>query len=157
ATATAGPNFAYALAARALRRLSGLDLSCLRIALNGAEPVDPATVEAFVTTGAPHGLHPGAAFPAFGMAEVAIAGTFPEPGPGLRVDVVDRRALEQGRYATPGAAGPGARSLALLGSPIPGLELRICDRRTGRPLPEREVGELEIRGTSLTDGYYRHA
>jgi fatty-acyl-CoA synthase len=163
ATATAGPNFAYAVAARALSRSSGLDLSCLRIALNGAEPVDPATVDAFVAAGAAHGLHPGAVFPAFGMAEVAIAGTFPEPGQGLRVDVVDRRALEEDRHAVPAgttrateATGAGTRRLALLGRPIPGLEIRIRDPQTGCSMADREAGELQIRGTSVTDGYYRH-
>ncbi len=46
-TITCGPNFAYVLAARALRRLDGIDLSSWRLALNGAEPIDPAAVEAF--------------------------------------------------------------------------------------------------------------
>jgi fatty-acyl-CoA synthase len=157
-TVTAGPNFAYALAARALRRAEGLDLSTLRLALNGAEPVDPATVEAFVEAGAPHGLRPGAVFPAFGMAEVAIAGSFPAPMSGLRTDLVDRRVLESERYAAPvDADAPHAKAYARLGRPIPGLEMRIVDPANGRPLAEREVGELEIRGTSVTPGYYRNA
>jgi fatty-acyl-CoA synthase len=156
-TATAGPNFSYALAARALKRLEGLDLSRWRIALNGAEPVDPAAVEAFCAAGEPHGLRPGAAFPAFGMAEVAIACTFPEPMRGLVVDTVDRRVLETDRYAAPVDPGtPGSRALALLGRPIPGLEIRVCDPTTGDALAQREVGELEIRGTSVTPGYYEH-
>jgi fatty-acyl-CoA synthase len=155
-TATAGPNFSYALAARALRRTSGLDLSRWRIALNGAEPVDPATVNEFVAAGAPHRLHPGAAFPAFGMAEVAIAGAFPEPGRGMIVDVVDRKVLEMDRYAAPCFEGPGTRSLPLLGRPVPGLEMRICDPHSGTPMAEREAGELQIRGTSVTPGYYKH-
>ncbi|MDQ1368026.1 MAG: fatty-acyl-CoA synthase [Acidimicrobiaceae bacterium] len=155
-TATAGPNFSYALSARALRRLTGLDLSPWRIALNGAEPVDPATVEAFCAAGAAHGLHRGAAFPAFGMAEVTIAGTFPEPGSGLRTDVVDRRLLESDRYAAPSLEGPGTRALALLGRPVGDLELRICDPQSGGHMAEREVGELQIRGTSVTSGYYKH-
>jgi fatty-acyl-CoA synthase len=95
-----------------------------------------------------------AAFPAFGMAELAIAGTFPKPMSGLRMDVVDRRTLETERYAAAVADGPGARQLALLGYPIPGLELRICDPATGAGLAEREVGELQIRGSSVTPGYY---
>jgi fatty-acyl-CoA synthase len=155
-TATAGPNFSYALAARALRRASGLDLSSLRIALNGAEPVDPETVEAFCQAGGPHQLDPGAVFPAFGMAEVGIAGTFPPPGRGLRLDVVDKQVLEADRYAAPTGERPGARRLALLGRPVPGLEMRICDPQTGEAMTEREVGELQIRGTSVTPGYYRH-
>ena len=155
-TATAGPNFSYALAARALRRMSGLDLSRLRIALNGAEPVDPDTVEAFCQAGAPHGLDPGAVFPAFGMAEVGIAGSFPAPGRGLRLDIVDRQVLEQDRYAAPSDDRPGSRRLARLGRPIPGLEMRICDPQTGAAMDDREVGELQLRGTSVTSGYYRH-
>jgi fatty-acyl-CoA synthase len=155
-TATAGPNFSYVLATRALRRAERLDLSRLRIALNGAEPVDPGTVEAFVEAGAPHGLRPGAVFPAFGMAEVAIAGTFPEPMTGLRTDCVDRRVLETERYAAPvDDTAANSRRLARLGRPVPGLEIRVVDPVTGDVLREREVGELEIRGTSVTPGYYK--
>ena len=154
-TATAGPNFSYVLATRALQRASGLDLSSLRIALNGAEPVDPDTVEAFVAAAAPHGMRPGAVFPAFGMAEVAIAGTFPPPMAGLRIDAVDLRRLEAENVAAPVAPDdPAARKLAKLGKPVPGLEVRIVDPSSGVELAERVVGELEIRGTSVCSGYY---
>jgi fatty-acyl-CoA synthase len=158
ATATAGPNFSYALATRALRRLAPgtLDLSRVRIALNGAEAVDPSVVEAFIAAGAPQGLQPGAAFPAFGMAEATIAVTFPRPGQGLRTDPVDRRVLETDDYAAPAdPEGPGTRHQVLLGRPVPGLEIRVVDPETGHVRREREVGELEIRGTSITPGYYR--
>ena len=158
-TATAGPNFSYVLASRALRRAAAegreLDLSSLRVVLNGAEPVDPATVEDFVAAATPFGMDPGAVFPAFGMAEVAIAGTFPPPGRGMVVDTVDRRVLETERYAAPAAAGAaGSRGFARLGRPVPGLEIRIVDPGDGRPRLEREVGELEIRGTSVCSGYH---
>jgi fatty-acyl-CoA synthase len=155
-TATAGPNFSYVLATRALNRAEGLDLSRVRLALNGAEPIDADQVEAFVAAGARHGLRPEAVFPAFGMAEVAIAGTFPEPLSGMVTDCVDRRVLETERYAAPAGVGsPHGRRLALLGRPVPGLEIRIVDPESGAPLQDREVGELEIRGTSVTTGYYR--
>ena len=140
-TGTAGPNFSYALAARALRRASGLDLSRWRIALNGAEPVDANSVRAFCEAGARFGLSPGAAFPAFGMAELAIAGTFPEPGAGMQLDVVDRKVLETERYAASvGEDHPGARSLARLGRPIPGLEIRICDPQSGSTMRRARDG-----------------
>jgi fatty-acyl-CoA synthase len=156
-TASAAPNFAYALAARALRRLDDLDLSRWRIALNGAEPVDPATVSAFLEAGRRHGLRRGAVFPAFGMAEVAIAGAFPPPGRGIVLDTVDRRVLETENLAIPvDGDADGVRHLARLGKPVHGLEMRITDPETGRQLPEREAGELEVRGTSLTTGYYRN-
>ena len=156
-TATAGPDFSYVLATRALRRSEEtLDLSSLRIALNGAEPVDPASARAFRDAGARHGLRPGALFPAFGMAEVAIAGCFPTPMSGLQTDIVDAERLEQDHRAEPVAAEhPHAREIVILGRPVPGLEFRIVDPSSGDVLGERSVGELQIAGTSVMSGYYK--
>jgi len=155
-TATAGPNFSWVLATRALKRMHDLDLSSMRVALSGAEPIDPDAVEAFVAEAGRFGFPPGAVFCAFGMAEVAIGGTFPPPGRGLRVDVVDRTALEAKHEAIPVAADDdNARRIPLLGMPVPGLEMRICDPTTGAVMGDRFVGELELRGTSVTPGYYK--
>jgi fatty-acyl-CoA synthase len=156
-TMTAGPNFAYALAARALRRLDPLDLSRWRLAVNGSEPVDSGAVEAFCAAGAAHGLDPRAAFCVFGMAEATVAVTFPEPGSGMTVDTIDRRVLETEQYAAP--VGPdvpdAARRLPFLGRPLDGLDVRIVDPAAGAPMRDREVGELEVTGTSVTPGYFR--
>jgi fatty-acyl-CoA synthase len=160
-TATAGPNFSWVLATRALKRASGLDLSSLTLALSGAEPVDPRAVEAFVTAAQPFGFRAGSVFPAFGMAEVAIGGTFPPRHRGLVVDTVDREVLERDRVAKPveiddpdDLAGR-ARALPLLGTAVPGLEMKVVHPDTYEALPERHVGELLLRGTSVTPGYYK--
>ncbi|NNE95287.1 MAG: AMP-binding protein [Acidimicrobiales bacterium] len=156
-TATAGPNFSYVLATRALNRSKEtLDLSSLRIALNGAEPVDPNSVRAFVEAGARHGLRPEAIFPAFGMAEVCIAGSFPIPLTGMETDIVDAEILElEHRAVNVDSDHQNAREIVKLGRAVPGLEMRICDPVSGEVLAEREVGELLIRGSSVTTGYYR--
>ncbi len=168
-TLTSGPNFSYALAARAMRRLAPgtLDLSRWRLAINGAEPIDPDAVEAFLAAGAPQGLDPRAALCVFGMAEATLAVSFPERHRGMSVDVVDRRVLEHERLAAPaGRAAPEgrpasaahvqpSRRLAKLGTAVDGLELRVVEPFSGQPMGEREVGELEVRGNSVTHGYYR--
>ena len=41
-----------------------------------------------------------------------------------------------------------------VGRPLPGMEIRIVDRETRRPLPQGEVGEVLVRGY-LTPGYYK--
>jgi len=52
------------------------------------------------------------------------------------------------------AHDPAAVRLATVGFPLPGMELRIVDRETRRPLPPGEVGEILVRGL-LTPGYYK--
>ena len=159
-TATAGPNFAWVLATRALGRMEGLDLSSLTLALSGAEPVDPAAVEAFVAAAEPFGFAAGAVFPAFGMAEVAIGGAFPPRHRGMVLDCVDRQVLEREGIAktlelADAEEDIDVRRLPLLGKAVPGLEMKVVDPDTYVELPERHVGELLLRGTSVTPGYYK--
>ncbi len=160
-TATAGPNFSWVLATRALKRAQGLDLSSLTLALSGAEPVDPKAVEAFVEAAEPFGFDAGAVFPAFGMAETAIGASFPKRGAGLVCDTVDREVLERTRVAKPveitdpDDLAVRARRLPLLGTAVPGMEMKVVDPDTWDALPERHVGELLLRGTSVTPGYYK--
>ncbi len=157
ASITAGPNFSYALSARAMRRGGDLDLSQWRVALNGAEPIEPSSVEDWLAAGAPHGLRVGTAFCAYGMAESTVGITFPEPGKGMVVDSVDARVLETDGYAAAvDHTAPGARRLPFLGKAIKGLELRVVDPGTGTPLRDREAGELQVRGSSVTPGYFRN-
>ena len=95
------------------------------------------------------------------MAEVAIGGTFPRRGQGLRTDTVDRIVLETERVAKPievhdpDEFAVTARQLPLLGTAVPGLEMKVVDPATYEELPERHVGELLLRGTSVTPGYYK--
>jgi fatty-acyl-CoA synthase len=57
--------------------------------LSGAEPVDPADVEALCDAGRPFGLKPEAVLAAYGMAESTVAVSFSDCGTGLQVDEVD--------------------------------------------------------------------
>jgi fatty-acyl-CoA synthase len=153
-TMTAAPNFAYALLAKRLRNQAKpgqFDLSTLRFALSGAEPVEPADVEKLCAAGAPFGLKPEAILPAYGMAETTLAVSFSECGAGLVVDEVDADLLAVLHRAVPAAKG-NTRRLASLGPLLEGLEIRIVDE-DGNVLPNRGVGVIELRGEPLTPGY----
>jgi fatty-acyl-CoA synthase len=152
-TVTAAPNFAYAVLARQLARTEegSLDLSTLRIALNGAEPIDPDAVEAFTNAGAKFGLRPESVLAAYGMAETALGVAFAPVETGLQVDQVDADQLESHRRAVPAGDAP-ARRFPRLGPPLRGIEARVVDD-DGRVLGEREVGVLQLRGDSVTPGY----
>ncbi|MFC5232666.1 fatty acyl-AMP ligase [Pseudonocardia zijingensis] len=152
-TVTAAPNFAYAVLARQLARAEegSLDLSTLRIALNGAEPIDPDAVEAFTSAGARFGLRPESVLAAYGMAETALGVSFAPVETGLQVDTIDAEQLEEHRRAVPAGDAP-ARRFPRLGPTLPGIEARaVAD--DGRVLGEREVGVLQLRGESVTPGY----
>ncbi|MBS4727036.1 fatty acyl-AMP ligase [Mycobacterium sp. SM1] len=153
-TVTAGPNFAYSLLAKRLRKHAKpgqFDLSTLRWALSGAEQVEPADVEDFCAAAAPFGLRPEAIVPAYGMAEATVAVSFSECGAGLVVDEVDADLLCVLRRAVPATMGH-TRRLASLGPVLDGLEARIVDE-DGNLLPARAVGVIELRGEAVTRGY----
>lgn len=153
-TMTAAPNFAYSLFAKRLRKQAKpgqFDLSTLRFALSGAEPVEPADVEDLCEAGAPFGLKPQAILPAYGMAEITLAVAFSECGAGLVVDEVDADLLAALRRAVPATKG-NTRRLASLGPLLQGIKARIVDE-DGNILPPRGVGVIELRGESVTPGY----
>ena len=68
------PNFGYDHCVSRYRadQMQGIDLSCWKIALNGAEPVHTETIDRFVETFAGHGFNTSATFPAYGMAEATL-------------------------------------------------------------------------------------
>ena len=156
ATITGGPNFAYALAARVLRAggAGEIDLSSLRLALNGAEPVDHEVLDELLSAGEPCGLRPEVPYPVYGLAEATLAVTFPRPGKRYHLDHVSRDGIETEGRAAP--AEPGAeetRVMVSLGTPLDGVQLAVI-RPDGAAAGERGVGEVCVRGASLMRGYW---
>lgn len=161
-TASAGPNFGYALAARALRRGPARDLRAWRLAINGAETIEPAVTTELAAAGAAHGFDPGAQVAAYGLAEATLAVTLSPLGEGIQLERVERDALEEeGRALI--VEGPTQSSrpdrerrlveLVRLGRPIGDTEVRIVGPATGEVRGERTVGEVEVTGSSITTGY----
>ncbi|MGH6804467.1 MAG: AMP-binding protein [Methyloceanibacter sp.] len=158
ATLSAAPNFAFELCCKNVRDedIAGLDLSSLRMLMNGAEPVSPATIARFTTRFAKYGFPPKAMAPVYGLAESSVGLTFPPVGRGPIVDRVQRSALSrdgQARTAQPGDAT--ALEFVACGRPIAGHEVRIVDE-AGVELPERTEGRLQFKGPSATRGYFRN-
>jgi len=157
ATLSPAPNFAFELCVRKVpdHALEGLDLSSWRVALNGAEPVSPETIDRFVERFAPHGFRREAMMPVYGLAESAVGLCFPPVGRAPRIDRIARAPFEQDRRA-PAADGQGAGILHFVsvGTALPGHEVRLVDDE-GVDVAERTVGSLLFRGPSSTAGYYR--
>lgn len=157
-TLSAAPNFAYELCLRKIhdRTLAGLDLSCWRMAFNGAEPVSPDTLRNFQQRFGRYGLRPETLAPVYGLAESAVGLAFPPPGRGPIIDRIRREPFMRGGRAIP-AGGDERDALCFVacGRPLPGHAIRIVDP-VGREVADREEGRLEFRGPSTTSGYFRN-
>ncbi len=161
-TIGAAPNFAYELAAAKISDddLKDIDLSSWRAALNGAEPVLPATLDRFVSRFAAYGFRRETLLPVYGLAEASLAVTIPQVGHGPLVDRLDRNAFAQEGRAVPADPENPAEDLNVIsfvsvGPPVPRHEVRIVNDR-GEDLPDRMEGQLWFRGPSTTQGYYRN-
>jgi fatty-acyl-CoA synthase len=156
ATLSVAPNFAYELCLSKISpgSLKGLDLSSWRAALNGAEPVSPQTLRRFSDRFRICGFREEAFIPVYGMAECAVALTFPPLDRKPKIDRVNRTSFSlQGRADPAPGSGDSVLQFVSVGRPIPGHELRVADA-SGDNLAERVQGHIQFRGPSMMQGYF---
>jgi len=158
-TIGAAPNFAFELCVRKIsdNAMEGVDLSSWRAALNGAEPVNPGTLERFINRFSRYGFRRGTMLPVYGLAEASLAVTIPPLYRGPRVDRVERETFTtQGRAVPAKAEDENAIEFVSSGMAVPKHEVVILDG-DGKEAPERTEGFLWFRGPSATNGYYGNA
>ncbi|MDQ2870564.1 MAG: fatty acyl-AMP ligase, partial [Acidobacteriota bacterium] len=155
ASITYAPNFAYAHVTRRVREedLKTLDLSCLRVAGCGAEPIHAPTLRAFAERFAPAGFQADALLPSYGLAESTLAVSFHRRGTGMHTDRVDPEALKRGESVAVPPGFPSPAELVCCGTAFPGHEIAVFDER-GRLELARRVGEIALKGPSVTSGYF---
>jgi len=154
ATTTAAPNSAYDLCVERVTddEKAGLDLSRVRQALNGAEPIRPESIERFVAAFGPQGFSASAFLPCYGLAEATLfaAGISRDEAP--PVITVDRALLEARLF---GVADSGNTvSLVSVGPPADELTIHVVDPARGVRCEADEVGEIWIAGGSVAAGYW---
>jgi acyl-CoA synthetase (AMP-forming)/AMP-acid ligase II len=152
ATVTAAPNFAYSFCAERIKdeEMAGVDLSSLRVAFNGAEPVTPSALTSFVKRFERFGLRTEALTPVYGLAEAALAVTFSDLSKPF-----DSRSFERHRMVTEDRAVSTTEGIKIVsvGKPLPGYDIRIVDD-DGLQLPEDRIGRVLVRGPSVMEGYH---
>jgi len=158
-TISGGPNFAYELCVRKIDEaaIQGLDLSSWRLAFNGAEAVNPKTLERFTKKFAPFGFKAESFYPVYGLAESCVALTFPPVNRKPKLDLILREPFEKEQEAIPATnQDPNTLEFVSCGMPLPEHVIRIVNEE-GQELGERKVGSLHFNGPSAMQGYYHNS
>jgi acyl-CoA synthetase (AMP-forming)/AMP-acid ligase II len=148
ATGTAAPNFAYDLCVDrvSVEQRATLDLRNWRNALNGSEPIRAATLNRFASAFAGCGFRRDAFSVCYGLAEATLFVTGPGGTRALTRRSSDGRLLAD--HESGGHVG--------CGTAFAGVELRITDPETCTAVPTGRIGEIWVRGDSVTDGYWNN-
>jgi len=152
-----GPNFGFDLCVSRYRadQMDGVDLSSLKIALNGAEPVHADTIARFATTFAPYGFDPRAMYPAYGMAEATLLISGGRRGGGHVTRRVGRAALQAHAAEAP-ADAHDAQIVVGCGRALSGECIAIVDPETHIRLQANHVGEIWVSGRNVARAYWRN-
>jgi len=151
------PNFAYALTSKRLRpeALERFDLSCVRVFGCGSEPINPNTLREFASKLAPARLAPTALLPCYGMAEHTLAISFVGLQEEMRTQLIDKTLYASQQFAKPPIGDVETVEFVSCGKAFPGHEMAIVDTE-GKPLEERKIGEVWLKGPSVARGYFEN-
>jgi acyl-CoA synthetase (AMP-forming)/AMP-acid ligase II len=151
------PNFGFDLLVDRSKpeERAALDLSRVEALVNGAEPVRRLTRDRFIDAFAVGGIRPGAHTPGYGLAESTVLVSVSAAGDPGKVLWLDGEALEQHRVLHRSKGDAGAREVCVDGVPATEYDVRIVDPVTGTETRPDQVGELWLRGPSVSPGYWR--
>jgi acyl-CoA synthetase (AMP-forming)/AMP-acid ligase II len=139
-------------------QLAGYDLSAWRVAILGAERIDPVAVADFTALTRPFGFRETALIAAYGLAEstLAVSGVVPgaaSPLLGMAPgQLTFGDPVQVNGHGVLGVDRAEGNWLTGCGQPVGDLSVRILDEE-GMPLPEGRFGEIAVQGSSLADGY----
>jgi fatty-acyl-CoA synthase len=152
---TASPAFGFALAARDLRaHPRPLELSSLRWAANGGEPIEAGVIAEFNRTGRELGLSPFAISPVYGLAEATLTVTLVTPKEMASTELLPLRQFTVGQGLTEDGDGTPRKAVVSCGRPIKdaSCEVRGPD---GTALPDLTMGEIWVSSPGVMREYWR--
>jgi len=156
ATQLCSPNFGYKHFLKLFERkgLDNLDLSPVRLLLNGAEPISWDLCEEFLNALAPFGLRRTAMLPVYGLAEATVAVTISAPDKEYGRIIVDRHNLRIGApFKALEAGAADAVSFIKVGPAVRDCAIRITDDEDA-VLEHGLIGNIQVSGASVTKGLY---
>lgn len=157
ATVLYSPNFGFEhyLKQYVLKGSPGLDLSSVRLIINGAEPISAELCDRFLHAMASNRLRAGVMYAVYGLAEASVAVSCPKAGSPMEIMHLDRHRFRVGQSVRQVPADdPQASAYVKLGRPVAGTRLRIASEGD-TPQGDGVLGRVQIRGENVTRGYHR--
>ncbi|WP_432743124.1 amino acid adenylation domain-containing protein [Methylobacter sp. G7] len=156
-----GPNFAFELCARKItaEEKAGLDLGSWRLAFNGAEPINPDTMERFSAAFSECGFSRKAFYPCYGLAEATLLATGGDKNAEPTVAAFYKAGLEHGKVHPAINGDDEIRQLVGCG----GIDvdaaqrIRIVDPESGELCRHDQIGEIQLGGPSISPGYWQNS
>ena len=155
ATILCSPNFGYKhfLKVYETKGIEQIDLSHVRLVINGAEPISAELCNRFLSAMASYGLKANSMFPVYGLAEASLAVSFPNPGDEMESIKLHREHLAIGDFVETCSDPEQAIEFVLTGKPINDCLVRITDENN-KSVANNTVGKIQLKGDNVTSGYY---
>jgi amino acid adenylation domain-containing protein len=153
------PNFAFDLCVQkiSVEDKAQLDLSSWQLAFNGSEPIHSATLDRFAAAFAECGFKREAFYPCYGLAEATLLVTGATKAVAPTIKAFNKAKLEQHVACTNVAHLEDYRRL--VGCGVAGLhhQIRIVHPDTQAVCENGQVGEIQVSGASIAQGYWQNA
>lgn len=156
ATVSQSPNFGFSYVLDSFREDEEYDwkFDRLRLIFNGAEPISTAIADRFLEQLEKYGLKKSVMFTVYGIAESTLAVAFPIPCSPYTKMVIDRQHLNiKDNVIEVEESDPNAVEFVSVGKGVGNNILTLVDK-DGKELGDGQVGNILIKGESVTSGYY---
>ena len=151
------PNFAYDLCVSKISatEVESLDLRSWGLAWNGAETIRASTLSAFAEHFRKAGFSRKAFAPCYGLAEATLMVTGCGPHTDNKILSITRSSHLSGESVEL-ASIPSAETQEIVGcgKSFPDQSVRIADATSLVSLPDLQIGEIMVKGPSISNGYW---
>ena len=156
ASISGAPNFAYDLcSSKATKQaIERLNLLHWRVVFTGAEPVQAATIETFSQAFSRCGFDRRNWMPCYGLAESTLMVTCTESGTASISKNFSRQAIEDGKLQPAEHEDSASVNLVSAGTIVADHMLKIVDPYSGAECEDGAIGEIQIAGPSVSEGYW---
>ncbi|MEM7030091.1 MAG: AMP-binding protein [Chloroflexota bacterium] len=158
-TVTAAPNFAYEQCTQRVtpEQRANLDLRQWRLALTGAEPIRPQTLQRFSSTFADCGFQHNGFYPCYGLAESTLMVTGGNADVAPIIQTVQKTALQAQKWVSRSASMPDSQALVGCGKIAKDQVLFIVHPESKKPCEPGQIGEIWVSSPSVAQGYWQRA